>query len=159
MAHQLRKISATLLALLFLPLSMTWSCGEGSKSGGEREKRVKKEKEGTSSQGKGRKLYVDHCGSCHQADGSGVPHMYPPLRDTEWIKGKPEKLIRIVLEGMNEKIEVKGKSYERNMPAQDRLSDEAIARILSFIRKEFGDDAGPVSADQVAELRKKRGQE
>ncbi len=81
--------------------------------------------------------------------------MYPPLQGTETVKGDEEKLIRIVLEGMEGSIEVKGQRYDQPMPAQDHLSDEEVAKVLSYVREEFGDGAGEVTAAEVGGLRDK----
>lgn len=41
------------------------------------------------------------------------------------------------------------------MPAfKDRLSDEEIAAVATYIRTSWGNDFGPVSSTRVAEIRK-----
>lgn len=138
-------------ALSLSVLLLTWACGGGSGKGEASEQQEAKLEDADNEAGK--ELYVANCGSCHQGNGSGVPGMYPPLKGTKTVRGKKQKLIRIVLEGMEGKIEVKGRQYNRKMPAQDHLSDEEVAKVLSYVREKFGDGAGEVTAAEVGELR------
>ncbi|HEU4903858.1 MAG TPA: cytochrome c, partial [Flavisolibacter sp.] len=36
---------------------------------------------------RGKTVYNQFCLTCHQADGSGVPNMNPPLTRTKWVLG------------------------------------------------------------------------
>ena len=102
----------------------------------------------------GEEIYQQYCLACHQMDGSGVPGLYPPLRDTEWVTGDKETLIEIVMNGLSGTIEVNGEIYSQEMAASGFLSDEEIAAVLTFIRNGFGNDSGSVSPAEVASIRK-----
>jgi mono/diheme cytochrome c family protein len=104
----------------------------------------------------GVKTYQQYCLACHQADGSGVPGMYPPLKATEWVDGDTERLIRIVLYGLAGPIEVDGEQYDQVMAASDFLSDEEVAAVLTYVRSEFGKNGSPVSPAEVAVERRKQ---
>ena len=108
----------------------------------------------------GQRLYRIHCAVCHQTDGQGVPGQFPPLRQSEWVLDPdPSRLIRIVLGGLEGEITVKGQRYNNIMlPLGDRLTDEEIARILTFIRKnpEWGHHAEPVHTNEVRTLRRQQ---
>lgn len=149
----LRSSGAFLVLLFILGI---WNCA-GSSGKDETEDpskgNSKSETSAEEAPSEGETLYIQHCGSCHQRNGGGVPGMYPPLKGTETVKGDEEKLIRIVLEGMEGSIEVKGQRYDQPMPAQDHLSDEEVAKVLSYVREEFGDGAGEVTAAEVGGLR------
>ncbi len=101
----------------------------------------------------GRQTYRRTCITCHQADGRGIPGTYPPLRETAWTEGDPGRLIRLVLDGMHGPIEVKGKTYDQIMTPLGYLTDEQIAAVLTFVRQHFGNEAGPVTPEQVAAVR------
>lgn len=100
----------------------------------------------------GKALYAT-CAACHQAEGQGIPGAFPPLAESEWVNGPVENLIRIQLRGLTGPITVKGVEYNSVMPAQAQQSDEQIAAVLTYIRSSFGNDSGPVTADQVKALR------
>lgn len=104
----------------------------------------------------GVKTYQQYCLACHQADGSGVPGMYPPLKATEWVDGDTERLIRVVLYGLAGPIEVDGEQYDQVMAASEFLSDEEVAAVLTYVRSEFGKNGRPVSPAEVAAERGRR---
>lgn len=106
-----------------------------------------------SSQASGESLYQVHCGTCHMTDGSGVPGMNPPLAGSSTINEAPERMIQIVLNGMQGQ-EIEGEKYANIMnPHRDLLDDEQIADILRYVRAQFGHGAGPVSSEEVAQVR------
>lgn len=102
----------------------------------------------------GQKLYVQHCQTCHGPDGQGSADMYPPLTETEWVTGGKARLIRTVLLGLSDPIEVNGETYNQEMPAFQQLSDKEIADILSYIRNSFGNSSDAVIPGEVFEERK-----
>lgn len=100
----------------------------------------------------GQSVYEQYCLACHQADGSGVPGLYPPLKDTEWVSGDKEPLIDVILNGLSGPIEVHGETYNQEMAAHGFLSDEEIAAVLTYCRQEFT-GAGPIYTSEVARQR------
>src|SRR6478735_11274538 len=76
---------------------------------------------------RGASLYKKYCLTCHQADGSGVPRMNPPLINTSYVTGDKTKLIKWVLQGSVEHVPIDGENYSNNMPAQNYLTDQQIA--------------------------------
>jgi mono/diheme cytochrome c family protein len=102
---------------------------------------------------RGEKVFRSQCVACHQAEGTGVPGVYPPLAGSEWVSESPELLARILINGLNGPIEVKGNSYNGNMPAFGPggldLSDKQIAGVLTFIRQSWGNAASEVTIDMM----------
>lgn len=101
----------------------------------------------------GQKVYADNCLSCHQADGGGIPNMNPPLIKTEYIMGDKTRLIKIVLNGFNENVEINGNTYSNNMPSHDYLTDQQIADVLTYVRNSFGNKAPHITRAQVKAVR------
>lgn len=104
----------------------------------------------------GARVYNTNCVTCHQPQGQGIPGVYPPLQQTEWVNGDEGRLIRLVLNGMRGPIEVNGVQYNSVMTAHDFLSDDQIAAVLTYVRSNFGNASGPVSPDDVAAVRAAR---
>jgi len=100
----------------------------------------------------GKAVYQKYCLTCHQADGSGVPGMFPPLSPNDWTADK-EKMIELMLNGQSGKITVNGEVYNNLMPAHDFLSDQEIADVISYVRSSFGNDLEPVSKEEVEAAR------
>jgi mono/diheme cytochrome c family protein len=102
----------------------------------------------------GSKIYASRCAACHQADAKGIPGTFPPLADSEWVKGNPETVIRILLHGMEGPVTVGGVTYNGVMPPwQGALTDAEIAAVISYERGLPGNAAGPVDAEAVTRLR------
>jgi len=115
----------------------------------------------------GKKLFNNAaCNTCHQVNGLGVEGAFPPLAGSEWVQGSEERVIRIVLHGLQGKITVKGKEFPgaTPMPTFGKVagsgfnwSDDKIAAVLTYVRSEWGNTAGPITAEQVAAIHGKEG--
>lgn len=104
----------------------------------------------------GKRAYSSNCVACHQTTGLGVPNQYPPLVGSEFVLGPADHADLILLHGLDGPIKVKGETYNGAMPAwKDALTDAQIAGIVSYIRSAWGNNAGPVTVDQVKALREK----
>lgn len=102
----------------------------------------------------GKRVYATTCIACHQANGMGVPGLYPHLVGSEWALGSEERIIRIVLHGLNGPITVGGKDFNNVMaPLGAVLKDEQIANVLSYVRAEWGNNAPEVEPGTVAKIR------
>ncbi|HLN73602.1 MAG TPA: cytochrome c [Prolixibacteraceae bacterium] len=104
----------------------------------------------------GKAVFTKYCLACHQADGSGVPGMYPPLGEGSWASKDPKELIAVMMKGLNGKIEVNGETFNGFMPSQAQLTDEEIADVLSYVRSSFGNNFDPVDANLVKKVRSGR---
>ena len=102
----------------------------------------------------GMKIYQTICMACHQVNGQGLPGAFPPLAQSSWVEKNPAMLARIVLHGLYGPITVNGSDYNSVMaPLGAVLSDEQIALVLTYVRQEWGNAAGAVEADAVAQAR------
>lgn len=104
---------------------------------------------------RGKKVYGTYCLACHQADGSGVPNMNPPLIKTSWVLGSKAVLVQQVLKGSANKVEIDGETFHNTMPAQAQLTDQQIADVLTFVRNNFGNKASIVTPAEVKAVRAK----
>ena len=103
----------------------------------------------------GASLYEKHCADCHQADGKGVPRIYPPLANNRSIlMPYPINAIRIVLFG-GFPPSTEGNPRPYGMPPfyQD-LSDVEVAAVVTYIRQTWGNSAPAVSHVDVDNGRK-----
>lgn len=105
----------------------------------------------------GKRIYGTYCVACHQPNGRGTPGQFPPLVESEWaLASGPNRIIRIVLSGLQGPITVKGQDFNNVMlPWRDQLTDDDIAAVLTFVRgnKEWGHSATPVTPAQVKAIR------
>lgn len=97
-----------------------------------------------------------HCATCHQPNGKGLDPAFPPLEKSPWVTGSPERLIKLTLHGLMGPLEVNGKKYDGNVPMTPfggMLKDDEVAAVLTYVRNHFGNQADPVTAAQVAQVR------
>lgn len=104
---------------------------------------------------RGKLVYDRYCLTCHQADGGGVPRMNPPITNTEYVLGNKQRLIGIVLNGLNVPLEINGEEYENPMASHAFLKDQQIADVLTYIRNSFGNKASAVTVAEVKSARAK----
>jgi mono/diheme cytochrome c family protein len=81
--------------------------------------------------------------------------MNPPLINTTYVLGNKERLIKILLKGLNENIEIDGETFSNPMPALPILKDQQIADVLTYVRNSFGNKASAVTASEVKAVRAK----
>jgi mono/diheme cytochrome c family protein len=103
----------------------------------------------------GEEVYTMACMTCHQPEGKGLPGVYPPLAGSAWTnKIDPARLIKIVLHGLTGPIKVNDQIYGDKpnsvpMPPMGGLSDQQIADVLTYLRK----DTSPVTIEKVKTVR------
>lgn len=98
----------------------------------------------------GAALYERHCADCHGRDGRGRAGAYPPLAGNPTVLADPPiNLVRIVLDG----------GFAPSTPANPRpfgmppfaqvLERRALADVLGFVRRAWGNRAPPVDARTI----------
>ena len=105
---------------------------------------------------RGKKVFAANCQTCHQANGLGVAGQYPPLAGSEFTTGGSRRPAMIVLKGLTGPVTVKGQKFGAAVmqPWDKTLTDQKIADVLTYERSEWGNNASPVTAEQIAALRK-----
>jgi mono/diheme cytochrome c family protein len=106
----------------------------------------------------GQGLFASTCAACHQIIGMGQPGIAPPLADSEWVVGPPERLARIVLQGAEGPISAAGVTFDSSMPSWAAFNDVQLASILTYIRRSWENAATPVTSAFIASLRARTAQ-
>ena len=97
---------------------------------------------------KGQVVFTENCMDCHRANGRGLPGTFPALDGDPFVRGAPEPVIATVLQGR--------KGNLGQMPAwKDKLTDEQIAAVVTYLRQAWSNKAAGVTPAMVAEIRKK----
>ena len=94
----------------------------------------------------GRDVYRNICQACHQPDGRGQDRVAASLLGSPLALASPDIPARIVING-------KEGSIGLMPPVGSTLTDEQIASVLTYIRREWGQDGSPVDAATVAKTR------
>ncbi|MDN5200846.1 c-type cytochrome [Fulvivirgaceae bacterium BMA10] len=111
----------------------------------------------------GGNLFKKVCQTCHGDQGQGIISLGPPLAGSEWVTGNKERLISIVLFGLEGPVEVNGKLYQSPeiapiMPGlfnNESLTNQEIAEILNFIRHSWGNNAERIDPKEINIIRNK----
>jgi mono/diheme cytochrome c family protein len=105
---------------------------------------------------RGKKIFAANCQTCHQANGLGVAGQYPPLAGSEFTTGGSHRPAMIVLKGLQGPVTVKGQKFGSAVmqPWDKTLTDQKIADVLTYERSEWGNNGSPVTAEQIAAVRK-----
>jgi mono/diheme cytochrome c family protein len=99
-------------------------------------------------------LYQGVCARCHKSDGMGVPLKYPRLAGNPAVLSEqPDSLVRMVLQGGRAPSTEHGPDPKKMPAFADKLTDTEIARVLTFVRSAWGNDAPPVSTRDVKSMR------
>ena len=103
----------------------------------------------------GEKLYQMNCLMCHQKNGKGDGVRFPSIAASDWVNGNKDTLISVMLKGLEGPIKINGEPFVGMMPKFSQLPDQDIASILSYIRKNFGNNSDSVTKTEVAVVRQR----
>jgi cytochrome c6 len=119
-----------LLAVLALLVGSAWAQGTG----------------GLLKQGQA--VFEENCAQCHRANGEGLPATFPALNKNPFVLGDPKPVIATVLNGR--------KGNLGQMPTwKDKLDDQQIAAVVTYIRQAWSNRAPAVTPAMVAATRGK----
>jgi mono/diheme cytochrome c family protein/glucose/arabinose dehydrogenase len=94
----------------------------------------------------GHEIYRNLCQACHQPDGRGQDRLAPGLVGSELALAAPEIPARILLNGKEGPVGLMP-------PIGASITDEQIASVLTYIRREWGQDGTPVDPATVKSVR------
>lgn len=109
----------------------------------------------------GAALFVQHCGSCHQADASGTVGLAPALKGEHWGRLGADRayIPNVVVHGLSGAIRVNGQPFVGAMPGLGpQLDDAALAAIATHLRALQGaKNEAPYAADEIRAVRQTGG--
>jgi cbb3-type cytochrome c oxidase subunit III len=92
---------------------------------------------------RGQTVFEDNCAQCHRTNGEGLPATFPALDKNMFVVGDPKPVIATVLIGR--------KGSLGQMPVwKDKLDDQQIAAVVTYIRQAWSNRAAPVTPAMVA---------
>ncbi len=106
----------------------------------------------------GQAIFAVTCHACHHHNGQGQAGKAPPLVESDWVNGPPERLVRIALQGVAGPIKVGGQDWNLAMPGLGQssvFSDQRMAAVLTYVRRAWGNWGDPIQPDFVAEVRQR----
>ena len=105
----------------------------------------------------GGRFYMDSCAACHRLSGSGERFAFPTLAGNSGVlNSDPSSLIAVILNGARLPSTAAAPTGLAMPPFGWRYGDADIAKLATFVRANWGNSAPPVTAAQVANVRKQR---
>lgn len=98
----------------------------------------------------GKQLYNMHCSNCHQADGSGLGQLIPPLAQSDYMLNSQSRTFCVIKYGLADKITVNGIEYDQPMPANEKLTNIEIAQISTYLYNSWGHEQGYIPVKKAA---------
>ena len=100
----------------------------------------------------GKKIYETpgKCITCHQANGQGVPNVFPNLVGSKFLLEQKVLAVTQVLNG-SAKVGNKAVKYPAPMPPQLASKEEAVA-VINYVLNSFGNNGGVVTMDDVKDV-------
>ncbi len=100
---------------------------------------------------RGEAIYKEKCIVCHQANGEGILHAFPPLKDADYLLEDKIRAVKQVLNGAPGGSVVNGIQYNAPMPPQVDNHADAVA-VVNYILNTWGNDGGWVELDEVKDI-------
>ena len=101
----------------------------------------------------GQALFSGTCSVCHQANGAGLPGVFPPLAKSDFLTGDPKRAISVLLHGLTGRITVNGTEYNSVMPPMNQFNDDEVANILTYVLNSWGNPGGQILTEDVKKVR------
>lgn len=102
----------------------------------------------------GELLYTIHCGTCHLPTGLGDPSIGPMLAGSAVVQAEdPASLINSIIYGAEVPAPAPPHAWESMEAFGDKLDDDEIALLSTYLRSNWGNLGGPVNESDVARQR------
>lgn len=99
----------------------------------------------------GEDLYLGHCAKCHGREGEGFLKLYPPIRNSRYLKEDVAKLPCIIKYGLKGEIEVDGVIFNQIMPAIQQLQAQQIELIICSLQNGWSHPITPLKVPKWLE--------
>lgn len=89
----------------------------------------------------GERLFLENCAECHQADGQGIPNIYPALSGNEVVQGSGVDVALVLIIGRGEMP-----SFSGAIPSED------MAAIINYVRNAWTNSGDLIDATTIESL-------
>jgi mono/diheme cytochrome c family protein len=97
----------------------------------------------------GKKLYDMKCLVCHQADGKGIPGLFPPLAGSDYFALDKKRAVKIIMHGCKDSVVVNGTIYKKHQMPEIGLTDQEFMTVSNYILNSWGNVGGQISIGDV----------
>ncbi len=86
----------------------------------------------------GKILYENFCANCHMDDGTGLPGIIPPLKQSDFLAEHQSELPCLIRNGIEEPLVVNGRTYRTPMEGIPQLTEFEITNVINYINTAWG---------------------
>jgi len=97
---------------------------------------------------KGEQIYKSKCIGCHQVTGLGIPNVFPPLANSDYLLADKVRAIAQTLNGSKTELIVNGNKFTQEMVPQVDTKEDAVA-VINYVLNNFGNNGGYVTLSEV----------
>lgn len=102
----------------------------------------------------GELLYTIHCGTCHLPTGLGDPSIGPAVAGSSIVQAEdPASLINVIIYGAEVPTPTPPGAWKTMEAFGDKLDDDEIALLSTYLRSNWGNRGGPVTEADVEKQR------
>lgn len=100
---------------------------------------------------RGEQLYKEKCIACHQANGQGLPNVFPTLVGSEFLMKQTKLAVSQVLNGSEHVTADRTVKYPAPMPPQVNTKEDAVA-VINYVLNNFGNSGGKITLEDVQDV-------
>lgn len=100
---------------------------------------------------RGEQIYKEKCIVCHQANGQGLPNVFPSLAGSKFLLENKVLAVAQVLNGSANVKADRTVKYPAPMPPQLDNKEDAVA-VINYVLNNFGNNGGQVTMDDVKDV-------
>lgn len=100
----------------------------------------------------GEVLYNNYCSNCHQADGTGLGRLYPPLNNSDFLTENLAGVVCLIKNGVQGELLVNGVMYNQPMKSNPALTELEVAEIATYIYNTWSNQKGLIEVAEVTPL-------
>ncbi|MBW6489879.1 MAG: cytochrome c [Lentimicrobium sp.] len=145
----------TLLIAAFsglISLSLMTSCGGGQQTSTETTTQVEQTAGPSAEQMvRGEQLYNEKCIACHQANGQGLPNVFPTLTGSDFLLNQTKMAVAQVINGSEKVAGQTAIKYPAPMPPQVDNYEDAVA-VINYVLNNFDNNGGFITVDEVKDI-------
>ncbi|HOI87485.1 MAG TPA: c-type cytochrome [Lentimicrobium sp.] len=138
----------------FVGLAVMSSCGGGgqqkTETAGQTEAQISATPD-AAQLARGEQLYKEKCIACHQANGQGIPNVFPSLSGSDFLLNQTKLAVAQVLNGSEKVSSGSGIKYPAPMPPQVDNYEDAVA-VINYVLTNFENNGMTITVDEVKDV-------
>jgi nitrite reductase (NO-forming) len=154
---KMKKLTFLLgIGMIGIALAVTSCGGSSEQKAPKQETAVQKETPAASNDNaammaRGEQIFKAKCFACHQANGQGIPNVFPNLVGSQFLLNQTKLAVSQVLNGSANVVANRTVKYPAPMPPQCDTKEDAVA-VINYVLTNFGNNGKLITLDDVKDV-------